>query len=191
MVNITLSLFRLIIVPKNSENGVTINRTHVKHSSLSGTRIVCTGQNLLWTSRRSNDLVLYPICRRACRITKLLAEWTRGFGSGHLWGLTTENSHRQSNKTRGVANWLETYTNRLNWGHVAIGFLQSACWLVRYSVIMESSVIRGWSMVEVDSVVGVLDSFISGSFNSFFWSREFCVGVLVCRAGVDFLQKTN
>lgn len=55
--------------------------------------------------------------------------------------------------------------------------------------MMESRVIRGWSTVAVDSVAGVLDSFMSGSFDSFFWSREFCVGV--CMVGVDFLQEID
>lgn len=36
---------------------------------------------------------------------------------------------------------LTTHSNRLNCGQGTMGFLHSACWFVRYSVIMESRVI--------------------------------------------------
>jgi hypothetical protein len=34
--------------------------------------------------------------------------------------------------------YLNTYTNKLNWGHVTIGCLHEACWLVKYSVTIDS-----------------------------------------------------
>ena len=35
---------------------------------------------------------------------------------------------------------IDHYSNKLNCGHVTIGFLHKACWFVKYSVIIESKV---------------------------------------------------
>lgn len=37
-------------------------------------------------------------------------------------------------------NLMDIYSKRLNCGHVTMGFLHNACWFVKYSVIIESSV---------------------------------------------------
>lgn len=44
------------------------------------------------------------------------------------------------NTSWGTILFVYTHTNRLNCGQVTMGFLHSACWLVRYSVMIESSV---------------------------------------------------
>lgn len=67
-----------------------------------------------------------------------------------------------------------THINKLNWGHVAIGFLQRACWLVRYSVIIESNVTLGCSDDgEISS-----GNHTCGSLLICFWRREFGTGVI-------------
>lgn len=50
--------------------------------------------------------------------------------------ITDENTFCLNVKSRDF----NAYSKRLNCAHVTMGFLQRACWLVRYSVIIESNV---------------------------------------------------
>lgn len=70
---------------------------------------------------------------------------------------------------------LATYSKRLNCGQGTIGFLQSACWFVRYSVIMESRVIWDSPIPGMHPVVTVEEFFRSGEeLITLQWSYEIC-----------------
>lgn len=70
---------------------------------------------------------------------------------------------------------LTTHSKRLNCGQGTIGFLHSACWFVRYSVIMESRVIWDSPIPGMHPVVTVEEFFRSGDeLITLHWSHEIC-----------------
>lgn len=98
-----------------------------------------------------------------------------------IWHLTYVDTCRQENYT---------YTNKLNCGHVAMGFLHKACWLVRYSVMIESKVTLGWSEEgQMSSWRALCPSQMCGSKLICFCRRELGVGV-VGKVGC-FLEMKN
>jgi len=68
------------------------------------------------------------------RIAKFVHIELLGVGSGHLCGLS---DNMINYKILFVLKW-NTYTNKLNWGQVTIGYKHEACWLVKYSLTINS-----------------------------------------------------
>lgn len=148
----------------------------MKKRSGSSARIVRAAQKFECIRRRSSRRPLKPACWRKYRAAKFMPTPDTLFvrESGHLCG-----------------------TIRSNGGHVDMGFMQSACWFVKYSVIIVSSVIffeeefecapfGGWVRTTgYTACVGSTADICFCSDRCCCWCW-FCCGVWFNCCGVDF-----